>query len=148
VDLHNGRGTHSYAAHGDFHQPANLATGVPIGTLLSATFSVPMDPATISVSTFTVTQGATPVSGTVTLVGATATFAPLSNLIPGAVYQAVIRIGAANLAGTPLAASYVWSFTAGSSTSTTPPTVLSTLPASGAQGVALGSMITALSVRR
>jgi uncharacterized protein (TIGR03437 family) len=123
--------------------PANAASGVPIGNKLSAAFSEAMDPATISTSTFTLTQGATPVSGAVTYVGTTATFTPLSSLVPSAAYTATITTGAKDLAGNALASNYVWSFTAGSSTNTTPPTVTSTVPANGTQGVTIGSNITA-----
>ena len=55
--------------------PANAATGVAINKKIAATFSEAMDPLTISTTTFTLKQGATPVAGTVTYVGTTATFA-------------------------------------------------------------------------
>src|ERR1022692_2388670 len=45
--------------------PANGAVGVAIGNKLSAVFSTVMNPATITASTFTLTQGTTPVSGVV-----------------------------------------------------------------------------------
>ncbi len=123
--------------------PASGATGVPIGNALSATFSEAMDPSTISASTFTLAQGATSVSGTVTYVGTTATFAPSTGLIPGAAYTATITTQAKDLSGNALAANYVWSFTAGSSANTTPPTVISTTPAAGALGVSAESGMTA-----
>jgi hypothetical protein len=75
----------------------------------------------------------------VTYVGTVATFSPLSNLVSGAPYTATITTGARDLAGNALASNYVWSFTTGSSTSTTAPTVTSTVPANSAQGVAIGS---------
>jgi uncharacterized protein (TIGR03437 family) len=115
--------------------PAIGATGVSIGNQLAATFSEAMNPATISASTFTLTQGGMAVAGTVTYTGTTATFAPLSNLLTSTGYTATITKGAEDLAGNALAANYVWTFTTGSSTDTTRPTVTSTTPASGAQGV-------------
>ncbi|HXJ57139.1 MAG TPA: ice-binding family protein, partial [Verrucomicrobiae bacterium] len=60
--------------------PANAATAVAINKRIAATFSEAMDPATISAANFTLRQGATPVAGTVTYVGTTATFAPASAL--------------------------------------------------------------------
>ena len=123
--------------------PASGAGSVPIGNQLSATFSEAMNPSTITALTFTVTQGTTPVSGAVTFVGTTATFAPLSNLVSSATYTATITTGAKDLSGNALASNYVWSFTTGSSTDTTPPTVTSTVPANGAQNVAIGSSIAA-----
>ncbi len=124
--------------------PAGAASGVAIGNRLSATFSEAMDPSTISTATFTLTQGGTPVSGAVTYVGTTATFAPLANLVSSAPYTATITTGAMDLAGNALASNYVWSFTTGSSTNTTPPTVTSTTPANGAQGVVIGTTIAAV----
>jgi len=123
--------------------PATGASGVPVGNRLSATFSEAMDPSTISASTFTLMQGITSVSGTVSYVGVTATFAPSSGLIPGAAYTATVTSGAKDLAGNALAGNYIWSFTAGSSTNTSAPTVISTTPANGALGVATGSDIAA-----
>jgi len=123
--------------------PVSGATAVAIGNKLSATFSTAMDPATISTSTFTLTQGATPVPGTVTYSGTTAVFTPLSSLLTSAAYTAAITTGAESLAGTALAGNYVWSFATGSSTDTTPPTVTSTAPLNGSQGVTVGSNMTA-----
>ncbi len=49
-----------------FTVPVDGATGVLTNTSVSATFSEPMDPLTISSATFTLRQGGTAVSGTVT----------------------------------------------------------------------------------
>jgi hypothetical protein len=50
--------------------PANGASGVPVNTPISGTFSHAMDPTTITAATFTVLgPGATPVSGTLTYAG-------------------------------------------------------------------------------
>ena len=57
--------------------PANAATGVAINQKIAATFSEAMNPSTITTTTFTLKQGATPVAGTVTYAGTTATFAPV-----------------------------------------------------------------------
>ncbi len=114
--------------------PGSGAIGVSVGNKLSATFSEAMDPSTITASTFTLAQGATPVAGVVTYVGTTATFAPSTNLISSSPYTATITTGAKDLAGNALAANYVWTFTSGSGTSSTVPTVISTAPANGAQG--------------
>lgn len=89
--------------------PANLATNVPLTQIISATFNEPVDPLTINTSTFTVRIGATPVSGTVTYSGSTATFTPTSNLVAGT-YTARLSIGVRNVAGVPMANNYSWSF--------------------------------------
>lgn len=91
--------------------PSNGATGVVLDKKITATFSKAMDPLTINTTTFTVRQGATPVSGTVTYSGTTATFTPLSNLIYNTTYTATITTGAKDMAGNSLASNYVWTFT-------------------------------------
>jgi Bacterial Ig-like domain len=73
--------------------PLNNATGVPTNQAVSATFSKPMDPATINSTNFTVTAtGGATVAGAVTyaVVGNTATFAPAANLAAGP-YTATIK---------------------------------------------------------
>jgi uncharacterized protein (TIGR03437 family) len=123
--------------------PANGATGVPIGNKLSATFSEPMDPLTITTATFTLQQGQTPVSGTVTYAGAIATFAPGSTLAPNTTFTATVTTGARDLAGNALASPFAWSFTTGAGPDTTPPTVSSTVPINGATGVPIGDKLSA-----
>src|SRR4029077_3872118 len=71
--------------------PANGAVAVAANTTISATFSESMNPATINVSTFTLTgPGATPLAGNVTYAGTTATFAPTAALAAGTLYTATI----------------------------------------------------------
>ncbi len=91
--------------------PVNNAINVPLTKIIRATFSMPMDPLTINNITFTLKRGATPVTGTVSYAGSTASFTPTSNLLSSTVYTATITTGAKNVAGTPLTNDYVWSFT-------------------------------------
>jgi len=94
--------------------PLNLATDVPTNSSVTATFSEAMDPLTITTATFTLTQGATPISGNVTHSGVTAVFTPTGNLEAGKTYTATITIGAKDMAGNPLAAGLApnpWTFT-------------------------------------
>ena len=120
--------------------PANGATSVPIGQVLSATFSEAMAPASISASTFTVAgPGGTAVAGTVAYSGVTATFTPTVALAYGAAYTATITTGAMDVAGQPLPANYVWTFT----TITPLPVVISTIPANGATNVPIGQVLSA-----
>ena len=127
-----------------FIVPANAATGVAIGGNIAAAFSEAMDPLTISTATFTLKQGTTVVTGTVSYAGVTATFNPLNNLAPSTTYTATITTGARDLAGNALAAAFVWSFETGATPNTTPPTVSSTVPANAATGVAIGGNIAAV----
>ena len=114
--------------------PASGATSVPLNQAIAATFSMPMNPATIDAATFTVTgPGGVALAGTVTYAatGSVATFTPAANLAYSTLYTATITTGATNQAGIPLAANYQWSFT----TITPPPVVVSTFPPDGATGV-------------
>src|SRR5580704_11702699 len=119
--------------------PANLATSVAVNTIISATFSEAMNPATISGTTFTVTgPGATPVAGTVTYAGSTATFTPTADLANSTLFTATITTGAKDPTGAPLAANFVWTFT-----TAPPPSVVSTVPAKLAATVAVNTLISA-----
>lgn len=91
--------------------PAHLATNVLLNKIVSATFSVTMDPTSISNSTFTLKLGATNVTGIVNYSGNTATFTPSVNLLSGNVYTATITNGVKNMAGTFMAVNHVWTFT-------------------------------------
>ena len=123
--------------------PANAATGVPINQRIAATFSEAMDPSTMTTATFTLQQGTTPISGTVTHVGLVATFTPASNLALNTTYTATITTGAKDLAGNELASAFVWSFTTGATSDTTAPTVISTNPADNATDVGINAAVNA-----
>ncbi|HXM65623.1 MAG TPA: Ig-like domain-containing protein, partial [Candidatus Acidoferrum sp.] len=90
--------------------PGGGAAGVCPNTVITATFSEAMDPATINNTTFTVAPG---VTGTVTLdgTGQIATFTPSGNLAVGTTYTATITTGVLDLFGNALASDFVWSFT-------------------------------------
>jgi len=120
--------------------PLNLATGVALNKAISATFSETMDPLTITTATFTIMNGAIPVSGVVSYTGTTATFTPVSALILGKTYTATIKTGATSLPGLPLANNYVWTFSTGALIA---PTVISTDPLNLATNVTLNKVISA-----
>ena len=90
--------------------PAAGAAGVCPNTVITATFSEAMDPATIDNTTFTVAPGLT---GTVALdgTGQIATFTPSGNLALRTTYTATINTGVQDLFGNSLASDFVWSFT-------------------------------------
>jgi uncharacterized repeat protein (TIGR02543 family) len=123
--------------------PVNAAIGVALNQKIAATFSKTMDASTIHTSTFTLKQGTTSVSGFVSYIGTTATFAPASNLAPSTVYTATITTEAKDLAGNALANNFVWNFTTGAAVVSTPPTVSSTDPVNAATGVPLNQKIAA-----
>ena len=123
--------------------PVDLAPNIAINTNITATFSEAMNPATINSTTFTLKQGTTPVTGTVTYVGNTAVFNPNVNLAGTTTYTATITTGAKDLAGNALAAPKTWNFITSTIIDTTPPMVSTTLPANGAMAVPLNTSVVA-----
>jgi Ice-binding-like/Bacterial Ig-like domain/Quinohemoprotein amine dehydrogenase, alpha subunit domain III len=123
--------------------PANAATGVALNQKIAATFSEVMDASTITTTTFTLKQGTTAVAGTVSYAGTTATFTPTANLTASTVYTATITIGAKDLAGNSLASNFVWTFTTGTTSNTSAPTVTLTVPADKATAVGINQTINA-----
>jgi len=83
-----------------------------IATKPTARFDAPMNAASITDSTFTLTQANVAVPGTVAFdaVGNTATFFPNAVLGLDLTYVATLTVGAEDIGNTPLAAPYVWSF--------------------------------------
>jgi len=142
---HNGGGSIGGGGSADlvtFIVPANNTVGVPIGNKITVTFTEAMNPATINTKTFTVMDGITPVSGTVTYSGVTAVFTPAANLTASTTYTAKITTGAEDLAFNALASDYVWSFTTGATADTTAPIASLKVPGNAATGVLTNSKIT------
>ncbi len=106
--------------------PSDGATGVGIGTNVTATFSEAMDDTTINTGTFTLTkQGTTtPVAATVTYDSADkkATLNPSADLEVDTTYTANVTIDAKDLAGNPLASPMNWSFTTSATGTPSEPT--------------------------
>jgi hypothetical protein len=128
--------------------PASGATVVPLNQKIAVTFNQPMNPATITAAgafTLEITAGSVPVAGTVTYVAAanTALFTPTANLAPSTPFTAAIAPTVQSASGNLIAGSYVWSFTTGINANTTPPTVVSTLPISGATSAPTNTIVTA-----
>jgi len=98
--------------------PLADATGIARNKEIVLTFSETMDPLTLNASTFSLRQGTTDISGTVSYSGTMATFTPASFLTAGLEYTATITAGGKDLAGNALASNSVWSFTTGGSLAT------------------------------
>ena len=124
-------------------QPTDGATGVATSSVVRATFSEPMALGSITTSTVTVTGGAGPVSGSVSLAGLTATFTPSGPLATSTTYTARVTTGAEDLAGNPLASDRVWTFTTAEPPDETPPTVIAVTPFSAATNVDVDANLTA-----
>jgi hypothetical protein len=127
--------------------PPNGANGACPNTIVTATFSEAMNPATINATTFTVAgPGATPVGGQVTYNSSsnTAVFTPSSTLALNTAYTATITTGAKDLYGNALASNFVWGFTTGNATCQTgPPTVISVGPPNGSSGICPNTIVVA-----
>ena len=97
--------------------PANGATNVGTGTAVTATFSEPMDPATIDDTTFVLRNPSNQVvSATVTYNGTAnrATLTPTNPLADSTTYTVTVvggSNGVTDATGTPMSADYSWSFT-------------------------------------
>ena len=118
--------------------PGDAAVGVMINKTINATFSETLDPLTITTENFAlaVTAGAA-VTGVVAYDGITniATFNPVANLATATGYTVTLKGGASgvkDLAGNPLAADKVTSFTTTTSTTPVPVPVHVTAPSLGA----------------
>ncbi len=113
--------------------PSANATGIPRVTTISATFSEPIDPSSITEFSFTVTMPmGTPVPGTVSVDGAVMTFTPTFPLPNGMVLSVRVSREVEDMAGNTMGTAVTWTFT----TVVNPlPTVVSVSPAQGAVNV-------------
>jgi len=96
--------------------PEDFATGVATNAVISAEFSVAMDPLTIDTTTFTVTpQNKKPIAGIVALSadGLTATFTPSAPLAANTQFLARITTGVKDLNGNAMKADKSWLFQTG-----------------------------------
>ncbi len=123
--------------------PPNAATLVCASTaLITATFSKPMNPATLNTSTFTLTAGGANISGTVGYVAATmiATFTPTAALTASTAYTATITTAAQDQFGNSLASNFVWTFN--TAASCPPPAGAIALGSACSFGILAGSTVT------
>jgi hypothetical protein len=124
--------------------PADTAEDVAINSKIIAIFSEAMTAATITGTTFTVTDASGAVAGAVTYADAvnTAVFTPTADLGDTTLYTATITTDAKDDAGNRLALDKTWTFTTGSTTDTTAATVVSSVPADLATEVLITQGVT------
>lgn len=91
--------------------PIDAARSVPYDQIVSATFNAKVDPTTMDESSFTLHQGGTQITGSVSYTDSTATFTPDVALLPLTVYTGTIKSSVKNTWGNALQADYVWTFT-------------------------------------
>lgn len=124
--------------------PIDSAAGVPVNTRIVATFSAPMDAATIDTTRFTVgAAGEAAVTGSVDI-NADAnivTFTPTSALGASTTYTATISTLVESLDGVAMESDYQWTFTTGETADNTAPTITSSNPADTAVGVPLNRSV-------
>src|SRR5450759_4900243 len=102
--------------------PLNLATGVPLNKIITATFNENMNAATITPTSFTIeagAKGAALVAGAITYAGMTATFTPASPLTANTTYTGTLKstikdLKGNSIKGNSMQGDYVWTFTTGS----------------------------------
>ncbi|MEJ5999324.1 Ig-like domain-containing protein [Paucibacter soli] len=131
--------------------PQNLTpivTGVDTHILVRATFNKPMQGTSITATSFTLAcPSATPLTATVAYDDATrtATLTPAAALPPSTTCVATLNAAIRDSAGIALANAYIWSFVTGTAAAldVTRPTVVFTVPASGAAAVATNSQVSA-----
>jgi hypothetical protein len=125
--------------------PLNAAATACPNTIATATFSVAMNPATITGASFTLAgPGNAAVTGVVTYdaTSKTATFTPSNTLALSTLYTATITTAATDVYGIALASNFVWTFTTGSNPCA-PPAVISVTPPKAATGICPNTVVTA-----
>lgn len=118
-----------------------IAAAIDVNAAVSATFSKPMQAASITASSFTlVCPTGAPVAATVTYDAPTqvATLTPNSALPPSTTCVATVGAGVLDTSGLALGTDYTWSFV-----TSTPPTVTFVTPAAGADGIANNTQVSA-----
>jgi hypothetical protein len=122
--------------------PAASAINVPVNSAVSATFSEAMTPSSINGTTVLLNgPNGFAVPAVVTYANHIATLTPSAALAGNTVYTATVNTGVKDVAGTPMAASKIWTFT--TIANGTGPTILSTNPANKATNVLLNQAISA-----
>jgi methionine-rich copper-binding protein CopC len=119
-------------------QPADASTGVATNRKITVSFNREMDATSISATTFLVTApGGVPVLGAVDYSAADriAAFTPIGTLAPNTTFTATLTTSITDSTSVHLAR-YVWSFVTGATADSTPPGVLTTVPADAATAIA------------
>ena len=119
--------------------PLSNALNVPLGQVITATFNEEMDPGSITSTSFIVV-GTSPIAGTISYSGKTASFTPATLLAENTTYTAKITTKAKDVMGNFLQAEYVWVFSTGTLLR---PVVIAADPINNAIAVPLNQTISA-----
>lgn len=122
--------------------PLGGAVDVALTAPVAMSFSEVMDPATITPTNITISNG---VTGSVALdsSGRTAVFTPHSNLASNTGYTVTVSTGVRDSAGNALASPFSWNFRT-INPDNTPPTVTIETPVSGATDIAVDTPVVAI----
>ncbi|MDH5526334.1 MAG: Ig-like domain-containing protein [Nitrospirota bacterium] len=125
--------------------PSPNATGVATNPRIAVTFSMPVNAATVTTATFTLSSAAGAVAGTVAVdpTGGQATFTPGAALTANTRYTATVSSGIRSMSGISLASSS-WAFTTGAAADTTAPSIIDIDPLDGSLGVSTSTRLTVL----
>ena len=118
--------------------PTADATEIPAASPISVTFNEAMAASSFTAQKFTVAHAGGNATGTISVVDNVATFTPSPPLAWETSYTVTVDRFVLSASGTPLSAAHTFAFQTGDA----PPTVTSTVPASGATGVAQDATIT------
>jgi len=124
--------------------PSGSGAACP-NSIVTATFSKAMNPASIDGSTFTVMGPTAAVTGVVTYdaTSDTAIFTPASALALSTSYTATITTGAHDMFGNSLASNFVWTFTTGAAACLPAAPPVSVSPPNGSSGICPNTVIAA-----
>ncbi len=111
-------GTNAVAPTVVSNLPANNGSGIVLDPIVSATFSEPMDRATLTMTTFTLAKadGAVSIPGAVVSTSTTIAFTPTAQLDPSTSYIATISTAAKSAADIAMTAPHSWMFRTGTTT--------------------------------
>jgi hypothetical protein len=116
---------------------------VAVNGAIAITFSEAVDPATVSVSSVTLSGPAGLLTGSVNYTGTTATFTPSADLAYDTTYTVTVVGSVSDLAGNAMGGSYSLSFTTGPAPDLTAPQVSNSSPANDATSVAVNTAVNA-----
>ena len=128
----------------DNNYPLDGSVDVYLNSIVVATFSEPIDPATMIAQNFILQDsGATVISGDLDYIGTSVLFTPTNNMIGNELYTFTVGNQVKDLAGNELIADYIWSFTTGIELDSVAPMVIAVSPEDGAVDVPLNSVFKA-----
>ncbi|MBM9500133.1 Ig-like domain-containing protein [Leptospira sp. 201903071] len=124
--------------------PGSDVTGAPLNTSIQVGFNQEIDPSSISNSSFRLTQGSTPITGTITTTSKSAMITPSNLLASSTVYTVTLSKGILASDGSTLPEDYSWNFTTASTVDAVAPVVSLVTPANLLTNVGVNTNVTAV----